>query len=479
MPKRKMCFLVLFFFVIVTNAWDSCIGASEINLFVGESRILQAKLASRVAISSPDLAEVTVVTPNEVLINGKKAGSTTLYVWDNTGRDTYYVNISQDTESMVKAITKAIDRPEIRVKVIKNSIVLEGTVDSVEKQTACEKIARAFGLEVINLITIKPNMVEAVSENENRIPEIAKKDLLNNTLRLPGLSIVEVGNGIVLQGWVDNQYEQQKAEKTAALIFDKVVSFIEVKNPTQIEVEVKVVEIGKTIGSKGGVEWGGFAGGLFEPGVFSIRDYSKDGIIIGVATPGFGVKIETLGKNGNLKTLANPKITTLAGQKANVLVGGEFPVGLLQADGKIAIEWKSFGVKLDIEPAVNVLGNISLKVQPEVSTLDWTNAVTYGNMVLPLIKVRRISTDVSIDDGGTLVLGGLIQNEESKTVNKIPLLGDIPILGNLFRSTEFQNGETELVIFITPRILKRPSEQSSVSLISNVSADSDASDDAN
>jgi pilus assembly protein CpaC len=186
----------------------------------------------------------------------------------------------------------------------------------------------------------------------------------------------------------------------------------------------------------------------------TVRDYAPAGIIIGVATPGLGVQVNALGKDDGVKTLANPKLTTLIGKKASILIGGEFPVGMVQADGNVTIDWKSYGVKLDMEAGLSSdLSTISLKLGPEVSSLDWSAGIQYGSTILPSMKVRRTNTEVSVPDGGTLILGGLIQNEESKNVTKLPLLGDIPIIGKLFQSTEFRKGESELVIFVTPRIL--------------------------
>ncbi|HBN08114.1 MAG TPA: secretion system protein, partial [Cyanobacteria bacterium UBA8530] len=150
-----------------------------------------------------------------------------------------------------------------------------------------------------------------------------------------------------------------------------------------------------------------------------------------------------------------------SGGKASFLVGGEVPIPMAQAQGQVTIDWKEYGVKLDISPQVMASGKISLKVKPEVSSLDFNNGVRINNFLVPALQSRKAETQVVLRDGQSLLIGGLIQNQESKNIEKLPFLGDIPVLGQLFRSDNFQNNETELNVIVTPHLLKAPAPDKS------------------
>ena len=163
-------------------------------------------------------------------------------------------------------------------------------------------------------------------------------------------------------------------------------------------------------------------------------------------------------KNGDAKILAAPSILTLSGKEAFFLAGGEIPIPLADGEGGTKVEWKEYGIKLKVTPTLDKNNNITMSVSPEVSSLDWANAVLIGGDKMPAITMRKATTNVQFINGGTLVIGGLLKREDSETVFKIPVLGDLPIIGGLFRSKEFQNGQTELLFFVTPRVIKDDSK---------------------
>jgi pilus assembly protein CpaC len=163
--------------------------------------------------------------------------------------------------------------------------------------------------------------------------------------------------------------------------------------------------------------------------------------------------IKALEEEGKLSTLAEPNLVALSGQRASFLAGGEFPVPIV-TQNTVNIEYKEFGVKLDFLPTVVDTGRINLRVEPEVSTLDFDNAVTFSGFRIPATRARRAATTVEMQSGEALVLAGLLSNTLGETVRKIPLMGDIPILGVLFRSERYQANETELVVVITPTIAR-------------------------
>ncbi|MCK5426677.1 MAG: type II and III secretion system protein family protein, partial [Thermodesulfovibrionia bacterium] len=168
----------------------------------------------------------------------------------------------------------------------------------------------------------------------------------------------------------------------------------------------------------------------------------------------WAVFIDALKEKGMVKILAEPTIITLSGHSANFLAGGEFPIPVPQELGRTTIEYKKFGVALNFTPTVLSNDKINMKVAPEVSDLDFSNAVVFSGFVVPSITTRRVSTVVELADGQSFAIAGLLQNNVREIVSKFPILGDIPILGALFRSSEFQKRETELVIIVTVHLVK-------------------------
>jgi pilus assembly protein CpaC len=166
------------------------------------------------------------------------------------------------------------------------------------------------------------------------------------------------------------------------------------------------------------------------------------------------VMIDALEEEGLLKVLAEPTLIALSGQTATFLAGGEFPVPVPQGLGTVGVEYKTFGVALAFTPTVLDRNKISMHVVPEVSELDYTNALQIGGYVVPGLSTRRASTVIELGDGQTFAIAGLLKDTTLDRMSKYPGLGDIPVLGNLFRSRGFQNNETELVILVTPHLVK-------------------------
>jgi pilus assembly protein CpaC len=167
-------------------------------------------------------------------------------------------------------------------------------------------------------------------------------------------------------------------------------------------------------------------------------------------------QLDALVRSGLAKILSQPNVITLSGAKANILVGGEIPIPVAVANGTIAVEWKEYGIKLEIQPEVNSEGLINSKIKAEVSTLDWSDDHKIGisdNFAIPPMNSRKAEAAIALSSGQTMALGGLMASEMTKDVTKIPGLADLPIIGKLFRSTSFTRNETELVILITPTIV--------------------------
>jgi pilus assembly protein CpaC len=200
---------------------------------------------------------------------------------------------------------------------------------------------------------------------------------------------------------------------------------------------------------------GSFAGQVTSPSIpLTLTSGVTTYLSLTHASYGVEAALKALEKKGVVNTLAEPTLVAISGHEAKFLAGGEIPVPILQGGATgVTIEWKEFGVGLKFTPTVVDSGVVSLKVEPEVSTLDWDNGIVLGGFAVPALRTRKAESTVELRDGQTLVVAGLITREDSKNVSKFPILGDIPILGVLFKSTSFMQNETELVLLVTPKVV--------------------------
>ena len=193
--------------------------------------------------------------------------------------------------------------------------------------------------------------------------------------------------------------------------------------------------------------------------------------------------LKALITNGEAKLLSQPNMVTMSGEKANILVGGEIPIPISNDNGQLTVEWREYGIKLNIEPQVDEEGRITSKVTAEVSSLDWTSAVAINSngLKIPALRSRKAETVINMPSGSTMAIGGLLNSEESKQVMKIPLLGDLPVLGQFFRSTSTSRERKELIILVTPTLVDEtmPAKMSKEmqSLIDNNGGTDDKKDD--
>jgi len=303
----------------------------------------------------------------------------------------------------------------------------------------------------------------SVGGRQSYLVEVAADDLpianeIKNILGYNDIRVSKVGKTIILEGTVNDQYQKSRAEKVAGAYGEKVVNLLEITRPVQVKIEAQVLEINREKIKNMGIKWGNF---LSNPGVFSFGQGAENSIAesalggLGTYSP-INAELNALVKNGAAKILSQPNIITLSGEKANILVGGQIPVPVGLDNGKIAIEWKDYGIKLDIAPEVNAEGLINSKVKAEVSSLDWNSTKKielYGELKIPPLKMRRAETAIALSSGQTMAIGGLIAHEAAEDLVKVPLLADIPVLGNLFKSKSFNRNETELIILITPTIV--------------------------
>lgn len=382
---------------------------------VNQSKVIPAKNVTQVAIANPEIADVVTVSKSEILLVGKKAGSTSLQIWKNGILNSYTVivnNIDMGTATLIKDI---IGYKDLQVTVANGKVILEGFVKDQYEKNRAEKIAAAYSAgDVVNLLEMtEPKQVKI----ECRIIEVST-DKVNNLGLTYGNAVSKDSGNIVLG--TDNSFGLGQSHQNT-------------------------IDGGNILG------WFG-----------SYADINA--------------KLNLLTKNGDAKILSQPYIITMSGEKAEILIGGEIPVPVSTEDNSVSIEWREYGIKLNIEPNVQNNDDIDSKIQAEVSTLDYasaTNTTANGSSV-PGLKSRKADTRVQMKEGMTMAIGGLISSEDSKTISKIPILGDIPILGQFFRSTSKTKDKKEIVILITPMLVDsqyKPIMSAPMENLSNMSND--------
>lgn len=285
----------------------------------------------------------------------------------------------------------------------------------------------------------------------------ALQDDLSRALPGENIRVRNLGEGLLLTGDVSTTAVAARA-KTYADKFapDAVTSALTVRASQQVILEVRIIEAGRSalqdigfnLGASGTrfdfATGGGLIGASPAQGLLQIRGVT--------GATNLDITLQALEEKGAIRTLARPNLTALSGEKSSFLAGGEFPFPVPEDNNKVAIEFKPFGVNLNFQPVVQDNGLIRLQVAPEVSKLDTLNSLRISGFDVPSLSIRRTSTTVELRSGESLAIAGLLQQDYMNTVRQLPGMGDIPVLGTLFRSARWRRQETELVIIVTPRL---------------------------
>lgn len=287
---------------------------------------------------------------------------------------------------------------------------------------------------------------------------------------LPGerVEVRQLGGGIYLSGEVSSPVISERAEKIAqAYAPGKVTNGLSVNDSHQVMLEVRFVEASRSAVKELGIGLltnrpGDFAAGsgssVINPngiGLVSGNLPSLAGTILGnLGSISLDANIQALEDQGVIRTLAEPNLVSMSGDTASFLAGGEFPIPVAADEDSIGVEFRQFGVGLSFTPTVLDDGIINLEVKPEVSQIDFANAVRIAGTEIPALRVRRADTTVELRNGQSFAIAGLLENESSNSKSQVPWIGDVPVLGSLFRSSRYKKRETELVIIVTPRLVQ-------------------------
>ena len=360
---------------------------------VNKSRILDLREPiARVSVANPAIADILVINPKQVYVNGKELGSTNMILWGDQDQILRQIGleVTHDIESLKEKLYRILPGERLRVESAQGSIVLNGTVSNSALMESVVALAKSYG---------------------------------------PVINLVQVGGA------------------------------------QQVLLEVKVAEVNRELGKVmdsdlaalydgGSVKIGLVKGGIAstDNSLFKLFDIDDSGLFANIASGNFyaDLFLDVAQNNGLARILAEPNLTTLSGQEADFLSGGQFPVSVVDADGNTNTDWKDYGIQLKFIPLVLSSGVISLKVNVSVSELGPIVKTTTGDA--QSVLTRGANATVEIPSGQTIAIAGLLSEDTRDSIDKFPGLGDIPILGALFRSVEFQKKQTELVILVTPKL---------------------------
>ena len=393
-----------------------------VTLLVGRSVVVDvATPITRVSLTSADVADALVTSPTQLLVHGKLPGSISMFVWNHEGTiQRYEITVQRDLERLRTDVKHLFPGEPIEVQGNGKFVVLAGKVSSKD---VMEKAANlAFGFvdkkeEVLTLLQVDPNARIDQVLLRVRFAEVSRAAMTDL-----GLSLFTSPTGI------NNTIGRVTTQQFPAPGFS----------------DLQWTKVDSKFGSDVTSAEGKFAFSDFLNFFLLSEKYD------------LGLAIRALQSRGLFQSLAEPNLVAQSGKEASFLAGGEFPVPIAQGSGTnmaITVQFKEFGIRLNFTPVVNG-DRVQLKVRPEVSTLDFGNAVTLNGFRIPALSTRRTETELELMDGQTFAIAGLMNNTMNSTMQKIPGIGDIPILGLLFKSKAAQKNQTELVVMITPQILR-------------------------
>ncbi len=379
----------------------------SLHLLVGRSILISSPARiKRVSLADPNIAEAIVVSPTQVLVNGKAPGGVSLIIWDETDQSQVFeVSVDIDVLGLSQKIHEVFPSEDVHIETSRDVVMLSGKISSALVADKILEVVKNTTPKVTSLMQV-PTAPTGQILLQVRFAEVnraAISQLGFNFLSLPGAK--NVGT-------------------TSTQQF----------GPPQL------VTAQGGIGSNVGVS-----------DLLNIFIFRPD---INLAAT-----IKALQEHNAVEILAEPNLMTESGKDASFLAGGEFPFPILQSSGGggfagITIQFKEFGVRLNFTPTLTPDGMIHLKVKPEVSSLDFANALTIQGFVIPALSTNRVESEMDLSDGQSFVIAGLIDNRVTEQLEKVPGIGDIPILGKLFQSHNFNKSKNELMVVVTPRIVR-------------------------
>jgi pilus assembly protein CpaC len=389
---------------------------TSITLSVGRGQLVQfSDEASRVSVSDPMIADAVVVSAHEVVLNGKAPGNTTIMIWHGDSVSPYEVTVEPDLTEIQRQLKATFPSEQIDVSSTKTAIILTGVVTDPQVAKEAAAIAAVHAASVVNLIQAPP------PDNRQVMLQVKFASIDRTSLSQFGLNLFSTSNKLV------------GSATTQQFPFPRIGQ-LQLSN-----------------GPDGNPQLGNQTVSVTD--LLNLFAFRPD---INV-----GATLRLLQQQNLLEILAEPNLVTVSGHDASFIAGGEFPFPVISSTGSgaqaapvVTIQFRQFGVRLNFTPVVDSTGIIHLKVRPEVSSLDFANALTIQGFLIPAISTRSAETDVDLREGETFAIAGLIDNRATEILSKIPGIGDLPILGHLFRTRSMQKANSELLVLITPNFVR-------------------------
>jgi pilus assembly protein CpaC len=382
---------------------------------VGKSLLINTtEQLKRISVTDPAIAYATVITPTQILVHGRAPGEVSLLIWDELERSrSFDLRVDVDVSACAEEERRVFPDEAITVSPSRAAIVLSGHVSTEDVSKRAAELAKAYSPSVVNVLTFGPVGAQEV------LLQVKFAEVDRTAMTQMGVNFISTGAANTIGTMTTGQFGSVGSQ-----------TLTQGSNGT-------TTTSGETISNVLNLF-------LFRPDI------------------NFGAVIEALQTKNLLQILAEPNLIAVNGKEASFLAGGQFPFPIVQPGNgftAVTISFKEFGVGLKFTPVITPNGNIHLKVAPEVSTLDYANALTISGFTVPALSTRKAETEFELQDGQSFVIAGLLDNRVTDIYNKFPGLGDIPILGNFFRSKSVQKSNSELMVLCTVHRIYPSSEQ--------------------
>lgn len=448
-------------FIIINGLAFKAAAERIVRLSVGQSEnIMVPGTITKVQVLNPSIADVASYSTRGATVVGVNSGNTEVLITTSKGVQKYTVVVTAvELGRLFKQVRAYLGRIEgIYPRVVEESVILSGAALTIDDYARADQAVTLFGNSVKNYVSFKPSAVQQINQvfHRNGLEEVIAR---------------AVGGTLFVEGSVGSQTQKQKVDallRTYGL--KSVENLVGIGGGSQILIDVQFVEMRKQGLHRLGIQWPSVAGmqvGGELQATIPITPAGTTAASLKIEAPLMETEaaINLLYTNGYARLLAQPKMVCASGKSAEFLVGGEVPIVVI-TNNVVSIDYKTYGIKLNIQPTADGFGNIQSEILAEVSEIDRSVMI----QSVPGFRTRRFKTSVAAKNGSSIVLSGLFTNSEEKAVSKFPLLGHIPILGELFKSREFQEKKTTLIVFVTPRIVspKHPWVRKTINEIQNL-----------
>lgn len=447
--------------------------SNDVTLKTGASQVIHINDVNRIAVGDKKIIGVLPLPgKSEILINARESGRTSLIIWTGPGlgveHDYQVVVTADDLEILSSMLRSTIARNDVKVETFGKSIVVSGKVnDGAALQQVSdvlmkfEPISKADGASVVNAVVLDH-------------PFGAVEKGITGNSGMAGVRIDPDGQGnVIVSGHVKDEMQRQSALSTIRIQAGRflaakgeIIDRLAMDDVTQINIKVRVLSIDDTGLSQLGLRLQSFDGKNFGPSQFPITENTGKnfaGALLGLGpffrTIALAPTLDLIQNNGHAKTLSEPNLTTIPGELATFLVGGQIPVpSLAGTGGQVSVQYQNYGVQLNVTPKLLPNGDILTKINPEISDLDFSNGVQISGFLIPALKTSKLSTTVVTSPGDSIVMGGMLRQVETRTIEKIPFFSSLPFIGKLFQDTRYQHGETHVIFVMTPQIISKSNQ---------------------